>query len=82
MTCFPSHLLRVKAWRQSQIWRREKRGVKLEKMARAAGGTERIWTGGGENLLFAFCLFRIIEAWGVRMQDNKYLSSHSKDTIS
>lgn len=50
LTCFPSHLLWVKARRQSGVWRREKRGVGLGKMVRAAGnsGNAILTSNGGE----------------------------------
>lgn len=37
LTSLPSHLFWVKPRRQSRMWRRTKRGVRLERMARATG---------------------------------------------
>lgn len=37
LTGFPNHLLWVKARRQSRMWSRVKRGVRLDQMVRAAG---------------------------------------------
>lgn len=51
LTCLPSHLLWVKAWRHSRTRGREKRGAILEKMARAAGRKgNTILTGNGKKL--------------------------------
>lgn len=54
LTCFPSHLLSVKARRQSRIWGRRKRGVSLEKMTGQRGiKGYAILTSNGESYVFA-----------------------------
>lgn len=86
LTCFPSHLLWVKARRQSRIWRREKRGVRLEKMARAAGNRgNAILTGSGGELFICILNLSVLNYCGMgcmSVQDKRYISRQTKDTIS
>lgn len=52
MTSFPSHLLWVKARRQSRMWRQEERGARLKKMAREWNRRNEILTGIDEKYSF------------------------------
>lgn len=77
MTSFPSHLLWVKARRQSRVWRREKRGVRLERMVRAAGNRgNAILTCNGEKLFICIVSLSVFNCCGVVgcmcTQDKRY----------
>lgn len=81
LTCFPSHLLWVRTRRQSRIWRREKRGVRLEKMARAAGNRGNAMLTGGGGKLFICIVNLCFELLWHRVYVHG-LYSRSEDTIS
>lgn len=53
MTSFPSHLLWVKARRQSRMGRQEERGARLKKMVREGNRRNEILTGIDEKICIA-----------------------------
>lgn len=57
MTGFPSHLLWVKARRQTRMWRREERGARLGKMVREGNRRNEILTGIDEKIFI--CIARL-----------------------
>lgn len=75
LTCFPSHLLWVKARRQSQIQRSEKRGVRLERMVRAAGNiANEILTSNGRKLFICIVNLSVLNCCGMGVYARQELS--------